>query len=156
MPEQLVLTFEHAHEAETAGDKQLKGDEQGLRFYHIRTPLTFQCSTMYRFTLKGYGYGIGKPLDFIWVGYLYDRDPGSNPIRQGSCMDVNDLGKSNGVQVSQYVSESDKHLYLTFGPINRYCNAFGLYYSGHYSAVQKGMQLDAYKVHVTASDKGKY
>lgn len=57
--------------------------------------------------------------------------------------------------MSQYYQGNN--LVLKFGPINRYCNGFALYYQGHYGSygyenIVKGTKGDLYKVIVTANE----
>ena len=54
-----------------------RGQEWANRYYHIRTPDRVGNSEMFRYDLTGYSYGIGRPISFTWVGYLYE-----SPINQ--------------------------------------------------------------------------
>eukprot|EP01083_Nonionella_stella_P232107 819113_1 len=140
-PEELVFTFDHYHQAKAVGDEEVKGFASANRYYHILTPIQENSDVMYRFQLKGYAYGCASPLDIIWCGYTY------NQISQQVNVDLHHIG----FKVSQYLS-SDKRVCLKFGPINRYCNGFALYYSAHYNKVKVGLDLDKYSIRVTAED----
>ena len=97
-----------------------RGQEWANRYYHIRTPDTAGNSEMFRYDLTGYSYGIGRPLSFTWVGYLYS---GNRQIINGRCRD----NAGNGIGCSVYQG-SDNHLYLKFGPVRQYYNSFVLDY----------------------------
>ena len=71
VPKTLVLTFDHSKQGAGAGDHQVRGHEGAAVYYHIKTPLKKADYVMYRYDLTGYAYGLGKPLDIIWVGYNY-------------------------------------------------------------------------------------
>lgn len=144
--EEVVLTFDHTEQSIECQDQQLKGDEWGQRCYHIKTPLTLGCSTMYRFTLSGYSYGIGQPLDLIWCGYLFSGYTDTQKLWQVNCTDLH----NNCNEVTQYIG-TDNHLYLSFGPISRYCNGFQLKYMAHYSNTQLGLNKNEYRVIVTST-----
>merc|ERR1719295_2573294 len=143
-PEQLVFTFNHAHQAEEAQDKELKGFAYANRYYHISTPIQKNSCVMYRYQLKGYAYGCAKPLDIIWCGYTYS---GNGEILCPANVDMHNLGFS----VSQYLNSNDR-VCLKFGPINRYFNGFALYYSAHYNKVDQGLKLNEYSIIATAED----
>ena len=130
--EQLVFAFDHAHEAKEAQDQQIQGYESANRYYHISTPIEQNSCVMYRFQLKGYAYGCAKPLDIIWCGYTYTN----GKIVNGVNTDLHNIG----FKVSQYIN-SNKRVCLKFGPINRYCNGFALYYSAHYNNVKQGLTV---------------
>ena len=98
---------------------------------------------MYRYQLKGYLYGEGKPLDLIWVGYPYIDEE----LMQSSRVNLHEnLIK---IEMGQYWRGND--LYLKFGPVDRYCNSFQLYYSAHYKNTHLGLDKSAYKVYATAT-----
>lgn len=140
-----VLSFNHASEAEAACDPEVKGKEWAERYYHIITPIASKSGIMYRFDVKGFSYGMGKPLDIIFCGYSYN----DGKIHQKCETDLHQLG----FKMDQYFSQTRNNcLVLKFGPIKRYCNGFALYYSAHYSNVKKGLAYDKYKVIVTADD----
>lgn len=142
-PEQLVLTFSHAHQAKEAQDAQMKGFEHAQRYYHITTPIKQKSCVMYRYQLKGFAYGCAKPLDIIWCGYTYT----DGKIHSAVNKDMHSVGFA----VKQYIN-SNKNLCLKFGPISRYCNGFSLYYSAHYSNVKQGLNFKEYSVVATAED----
>ena len=101
---------------------------------------------MFRFDLNGYAYGIGKPLDVTWVGYNYKGVP--EPIHSCYINRNEDLYK---LPVKAYY-KGDGSLVLNFGPINRYCNGYELYYQGHYQNYNNGLEREKYKVVVTHSE----
>ena len=76
VPDTLVLAIDHASQADQLNDTEVKGHEWDNRYYRIRTPLTTVSDAMYRFTMIGYSYGVAKPLDCVFVGYLYAMNPG--------------------------------------------------------------------------------
>eukprot|EP01084_Bolivina_argentea_P188660 324704_1 len=142
-PETLVFTFSHVYQAKEAQDQQIKGFETANRYYHIQTSVKADSCVMYRFQLKGYAYGCSKPLDIIWCGYPY----GDGKIVNQVNVDLHNIGFKMG----QYISSS-KQVCLKFGPINRFCNGFALYYSAHYANVKQGLKLDEYSIVATAED----
>lgn len=142
VPETLVMTFNHSQQAEEACDPHLEGQEGAPRYYHIKTPLNKRCCTMYRYDIRGYSYGIGKPIDLTFVGYPYSDDS----LIQASTLNRNQAIMT--LELEQYFRGDT--LYLKFGPINRYCNAFQLYYSAHYINPTIGLDKSQYKVYVTA------
>ena len=142
-PEQLVLTFNHASQAKEAQDTQVKGFEHANRYYHISTPIAQNSCVMYRFQLKGFAYGCAQPLDIIWCGYTYTNGMIVSPVNK----DMHNIGFA----VKQNIN-SNKKVCLKFGPINRYCNGFALYYSAHYNNVTDGLKFNEYSVLATAED----
>ena len=103
-------------------------------------------TTMYRFDLTGYAYGIGKPIDITWVGYNYTNV--EKPIHD-SCINRNEnLYKLN----IRHYYKKDGTLVLNFGPIDRYCNGYELYYQGHYKNFMNGLKKEKYQVVVTHSE----
>ena len=104
---------------------------------------------MYGFYLEGYAYGAALPIDITWCGYNYI---------DGTCLqqvNKNRNSEQTSVKISQYYQGNN--LVLKFGPINRYCNGFALYYQGHYGSygyenIVKGTKGDLYKVIVTANE----
>eukprot|EP01083_Nonionella_stella_P112263 330027_1 len=141
-PEELVFTFNHVRDAKAAQDEQMKGFESANRYYHITTPIEQNSCVMYRFQLKGYAYGSANPLDLVWCGYT-----SNNIIQKPVNVDIHKIG----VQVSQYIA-SNKRVCLKFGPINRYCNGFAVYYSAHYCKATQGLDYDKYAIRATAED----
>ncbi|XP_063728855.1 uncharacterized protein LOC134856517, partial [Symsagittifera roscoffensis] len=83
-----VFEISHAAQAQELQDPQVTGQERAERYYQIRTPLNVSCLVMYRFDLEGYSYGVARPLDLVWVGYLYNnqREP-----KQTSTIDRNSI-----------------------------------------------------------------
>jgi hypothetical protein len=82
---------------------------------------------MYRFDLEGYAFGAAQPLDLIWCGYNYHDD--------GKIHKQVNLNRNSGQEIKeigQYYQRNN--LVLKFGPINRYCSSFSLYYQGHFSS----------------------
>ena len=102
---------------------------------------------MYRFDLEGYSFGSGTPLDITWCGYNYTNV--EVPMNQSNYNRNESLQKIN--TITQYYKGTEKRLVLEFGPINRYCNGFSLYYQGHYyqSHIQNGLKFEEYKIVVT-------
>ena len=101
---------------------------------------------MFRFDLNGYAFGIGKPHDLTWVGYNYT---GVEKPYNGCCINRNaDLFH---LPAKQYY-KGDGSLVLNFGPINRYCNGYELYYQGHYQNYMNGSESGKYKVIVTHTE----
>ena len=71
------------------------------RYYQIRTPLNVSCLVMYRFDLEGYSYGVARPLDLVWVGYLYKDQP---EPKQTSTIDRNSIaGLQMGTKIGEIV-----------------------------------------------------
>ncbi len=140
--ETLVMIFNHTQQAEEACDPPLAGNEGAPRYYHIKTPLKKRCCTMYRYDIRGYMYGVGKPIDLTFVGYPYSND------ELISASTVNRNQAIMTLEMEQYFRGDT--LYLKFGPINRYCNAFQLYYSGHYHNPEIGLDKSQYKVYATS------
>jgi hypothetical protein len=102
---------------------------------------------MYRFDLEGYAYGAALPLDITWCGYNWP----SNKIV--SEVNYNRNTNQANIKVEQYYQGNN--LVLKFGPINRYCNAFCLYYQGHYGSAEnitKGLKGDLYGVTATGTE----
>ena len=143
-PETLVLTFNHSSDAAKIQDTQIKGHESANRYYHIFTSIKPKSYVMYRFQLKGFAYGCAKPLDIIWCGYTKTE----NKINKEVNVDLHKIG----FKVEQYLSKSKNRLCLKFGPINRYCNGFALYYSAHYNNVKQGLNFDEYHIIATKED----
>ena len=135
-----VLAINHSAQASQLEDTQKAGEEWANRYYRIRTPLKVGCRVMYRFTMTGYSYGEGKPIDCVWVGYLYTSQ--LEPIKT-----FTECKYISGAEASTYIE--DGHLYLKLGPISRYCNAFELYYQGHFQNATLGLQGDQYSVTAT-------
>mmetsp|Transcript_57301 Transcript_57301/g.91226 ORF Transcript_57301/g.91226 Transcript_57301/m.91226 type:complete len:171 (+) Transcript_57301:3-515(+) len=142
-PEELVFTFSHAQQAAEAHDIQIKGHESANRYYHIATPIEQNSCVMYRYQLKGFAYGCAKPLDIIWCGYTYTNGAIVKPVN----VDLHKIG----FKVEQYIN-SNKRVCLKFGPINRYCNGFALYYSAHYHKVKQGLDVKQYSIKAVAED----
>lgn len=124
LPKTLVYTFSHSYQAEQCHDPQVIGSSYAERYYHIRTPLQKADLVMFRFDLEGYAYGASQPLDITWCGYNYENKEyiHQSNINRNSGQTINNI--------SQYYQGNN--LVLKFGPINRYCNSFCLYYQGHY------------------------
>lgn len=81
---------------------------------------------MYRFDLEGYAYGAAQPLDITWCGYNF------NDAKIYQKVNLNRNSGQTIKEIDQYYQGNN--LVLKFGPINRYCNCFCLYYQGHYSS----------------------
>jgi hypothetical protein len=118
-----------------------RGQEWAQRYYHIRTPDTNGNGDMFRYDIRGYSYGIGRPLSFTFVGYLY-----TTLIHTFA-----ENNTSNGIRCTTYIG-SDRHLYLKFGPVRQYYNSFTL----DYQSGSTGERLDhghaAYSITLTAGD----
>ena len=93
--ETCVLVFNHIKEAESALDPHVQGNGPHKRYYHIITPIKQKSRTMYRFQIKGYAYGIAKPLDIIFCGYPYI----DGKIHQSCAIDLHKLG----FKMDQYI-----------------------------------------------------
>ena len=78
------------------------------RYYRIKTPLKEGCRVMYRYTMFGYAYGGGNPLDALWVGYLYNIPIGGPPIQA-----FNEVKYIPGASATTYYQ--DGYLYLKVG-----------------------------------------
>ncbi len=103
---------------------------------------------MYRYDLTGFAYGMSQPLDLTWIGYNYVH--GNSPVHTQTVNRNKDLYKIS--YMSQYY-RSAKRLVLIFGPINRYCNGFSLYYQGHYgNNFKNGGNVDGYEIQVTCTN----
>ncbi|GGK80983.1 hypothetical protein [Amphritea balenae] len=109
-----VLTFTHPKNGYAAGEEWEK------RYYHIKTPVKKNSTDMWRYDLKGYSYGLSKPISLTWVGYTFSEPP---DIRNAYAGDNTD----HGIPASQYFGRDD-FLYLRFGPIPQYYNSFVLDY----------------------------
>ena len=104
---------------------------------------------MYRYDLIGYAFGAQKLLDISWVGYNYNKSP-QKPVH----VEVKNRNADTFEipYISQYYKR-DQYLVLVFGPINRYCNGFSLYYQGHYFRNHdKGADPEGYSMIVHASE----
>ncbi len=99
------------------------GTEGNPRTIHIKTPDTFRNGEMWRHDLTGYAYAIAQPLSFMWMGYLYAGATLAQPILNGAALNH----EQNSIPVAQYLG-TDNHLYLKFGPLNRYFFSFSLDY----------------------------
>ena len=51
-----------------AGTLEARSGQSLLSHSHARPS---RHSEMFRYDLTGYSYGIGRPISFTWVGYLY-------------------------------------------------------------------------------------
>ena len=121
-----------------------RGQEWAPRYYHIRTPETRRNGEMYRYDLVGYSYGIGWPLNFTWVGYLYAGDGRNHQSRA-----INNVG--NGIPVTQYFG-SDDHLYLKFGPLRQYYNSFRLDYQSGSTSERTNHNTASYSITLTTDN----
>lgn len=83
---------------------------------------------MYRFDLIGYAFGAGQALDITWCGYNYQQN--GKAIQQ---VNTNRNTGQSLMKITQYYKGDS--LTLKFGPINRYRNAFSLYYQAHYAYI---------------------
>ena len=141
MPKTLVLAIDHYSQENELQDLNVPGETWDPRVYHIRTPLEEGSLVMYRFFLTGYSYGVGRPMDCLWVGYLYDNPEGPPIQASNICLNL------EGLEVSTYIK--DGYLHLKVGPISRFCNAFEVHYQGHYQNATLGLQYDKYDVIAT-------
>ena len=137
----LVLAIDHVSQARQLSDIEVRGQEWANRYYTIRTPLTAGSRVMYRYTMIGYSYGVAKPLDCVWVGYLYNRKLDA-PIKT-----FTNCKYYTGAKATTYME--DGFLVLKLGPISRYCNAFEVHYQGHFANATMGLHLDQYYVTAT-------
>ena len=98
---------------------------------------------MGRYDARGYAFGAGKPIDLTQVGYSYNNGQYINNSTVNRNKDMYEL------EMGTYYNSSG-NLCLKFGPINRYCLAFQLYFSGHYgNNYTNGLNTAEYKVIVT-------
>ena len=139
VPSTLVLAINHSGQAADLTDPQETGKEHEARFYHIKTPLAEGSLVMYRYSLLGYAFGACRPLDIVWVGYLYNNPKGPPISTYTKCRH-----NIPGMHATAYTKEG--FLYLKFGPVDRYCNAFELHYQGHYSNAKMGLKFSEYSV----------
>ena len=100
---------------------------------------------MYRYDIEGYSYGVGAPIDLTFVGYPYTSSPLCKPWVVNRNKDL-----MPNLNLEQYWRGDT--LYLKFGPIARYCNAFSIYYSAHFHNPSLGLNKSEYKVTVTATE----
>jgi len=135
------------------GDGYIPGQEHEPMYFHIRTPDIKQNSEMWRYDLRGYAYGAVVPLDIAWVGYFYDGAEKPNYIVNGKIANRS-VGTTPDFAVSQYTG-SDGHLYLKFGPINRYYINFTLDYQSGRTGELTVHKQDGFTVKVR-KDGGNY
>ena len=153
IPERLVYLFSHGHDISESDDPYgpLLGCGIGNStchspiYYHIITPLTHNSDLMYRFTVRGYAYGIASALDLLYLGYTFadDHIKIERPV-------LFDLHNSAG-NMEQYIG-SNGTVVLKFGPIARYFNGFALYYQGYLEGAEIGLQFDQYVTKGTIDD----
>ena len=141
VPMTVVLGIDHKSQESELGDTPIPGEEWDPRVYRIRTPLEVGSRVMYRYNLLGYSYGVGRPMDCLWVGYLYDNPSGPPIQKYETCV------HPSGVKASTYIEGG--YLYLKLGPISRFCNAFELHYQGHFMNATLGLQHENYDVMAT-------
>lgn len=99
----------------------MKGDEHNPYYYHIKTPLRKEDGRMYRYDLDCYAYGEARAFSAVYVGYLFsawNKQAGA-PIVHPYSKDSGSKSSRSNFKTSQYIGK-DNHLYLKFGPINRY------------------------------------
>ena len=105
------------------------------------TPLLSQV--MYRYSLIGYSYGQGQPMDCVWVGYLYDIPKGPPIQNFNECQ----YPKNSNTEPTTFIQ--DDTLYLKLGPISRFANGFELLYQGHFMNATLGLRYAEYGVTAT-------
>ena len=128
-PKTLVYNFDHcSFQQYDVHDPGQEDQHSAPRYYHIITPLKKTDRLMYRYDLTGYAYGLSRPLDILWIGYVYPPRPNAPIYTFEKNMHPEDINIS---YMSQYYRR-DGSLVLVFGPINRYCNGFSLYFQGHF------------------------
>lgn len=99
----------------------IQGDEHKPYYYHIRTPLREKDGRMYRYDLNCYAYGEARAFSALYVGYLFagwNKQAGA-PIVNAYSTYSGSKSPQKKFKTSQYIGR-DRHLYLKFGPINRY------------------------------------
>ena len=143
VPKTLVLTFDHCAQSLEALDPFI-GTNKPV-YYHIVTPLQRGDHVMFRYDLVGFSYGAVQAMDITWCGYN-----GNNPF-VAKVVNVNRNENLYKLPLKSYYKK-DGTLVLSFGPINRYCNGFELYYQGHYRKYRKGLDRDQYKIIVSYND----
>ena len=141
VPKTRVLAIDHKSQEDELHDPVIPGHAWAERVYHIKTPLEEGSLVMYRFDLTGYSYGVAKPMDCLWVGYLFDNSTDS-PLQT-----FNNCANPEGLEASTYIEGG--YLNLKVGPISRFCNAFELFYQGHYQNATMGLEYDKYEVIAT-------
>jgi hypothetical protein len=130
----------------------VEGEEWDNRYYHIKTPVINHKNEMWRYDLTGYSYGIGKPINFTWVGYFYDGSVVEGEIINGNCSDT----AGNNIPCSQYQGK-DGFLYLKFGPLPQYFNSFTLdYQSGSTGSTRTVHKPNSYRVILTKDESDQF
>ena len=138
VPKTRVLAIDHKSQEDELHDPVIPGHAWAERVYHIKTPLEEGSLVMYRFDLTGYSYAAGKPMDCLWVGYLYDSPVGPPLQAFNTCINP------EGLEASTYIEGG--YLHLKVGPISRFCNAFELFYQGHYQNATMGLEYGKYEI----------
>ena len=147
VPKTRVLAIDHKSQEDELQDPVIPGHAWAERVYHIKTPLEEGSLVMYRFDLTGYSYGVAKPMDCLWVGYLFDNSTDS-PLQT-----FNTCANPEGLEASTYIEGG--YLHLKVGPISRFCNAFELFYQGHYQNATMGLEYGEYDVIASADRSGR-
>jgi hypothetical protein len=133
VPHACVHFHDHAHMCVLAGDAQVKGQEHRQTYFHVRTPIKAKSSIMFHIKIEGYVYSGSHAIDATFCGYMYAAQPKTvyskvSTLNQGPV----------ATKLEQYVTESDGHLVLKFGPVRRYCFGFSVRYQGHYHNSSQG------------------
>ena len=95
---------------------------------------------MQRYDLTGYLFGVSDAVDLVWVGYTWTN---------GKIVGARVRSYSHPINMYQYIK--DGYIYLKFGPVSRYCNSFELSYQGHNGDIKSGLDIDGYKLTITAN-----
>ncbi len=109
---------------------------------------------MYRYELRGYSYGIARPLWVTWVGYLYADAPTKDHLIYNGHAQVNLPDDFPSLRASQYVG-ANGHLYLLLGPIKQYYNSFNLNYHSGSTGENVNHDKQLYKVIVSEDARPK-
>ena len=145
-PRTLVLTFDHCVQGLEAGDPFYNVGNEKV-YYHFITPIFKGDNSMFRYDLVGYAYGPGKALDITWCGYNYNGPHVGKPVN------INRNKGEYELEVRSYY-KNDGRLVIVFGPIEKHCNGFELYYQGHFgSKFRKGEERENYSIIVAHIDR---
>ena len=146
VPKTLVMAIDQNSQENELLDQVAPENAWAERVYLIKTSLEERSSIMYRFDLTGYSYGSGQPMDCLWVGYLYDSPVGPPLQAFNTCINP------EGLEASTYIEGG--YLHLKVGPISRFCNAFELFYQGHYQNATMGLEYRKYEATAAVVPRG--
>ena len=93
----------------------------------------------------GHAFTYSLPLDLTWVGFNNIEGGDAPTHAKGKNRNKDDFD----IPMDQYY-KTDESLVLKFGPIDRYCIGFSLYYQGHVRKNhEKGANIGGYSMIVT-------